>query len=73
MCASTSFLVESFIAGTLYLNLMRILAGFSHANGDCTEVILVVLYCFLHDLLFLCFYFFSVYHSGMIHHVLQNS
>jgi len=38
---------------TLPATLMRILAVVPHSNGCCTQVILVVLHCFLHDVLFL--------------------
>jgi len=44
---------------------MRILAVFPHSNGCCTEVILFVLHSVLYNLLFLCFYFFSVYRSAL--------
>ena len=61
--ANTSTLrVGSFIAGTLYLHVMKISAvNFPHSNGCCTEVILVVLHCVLHDL-FLCFSLFIAVH-----------
>jgi len=52
-----------FIAGSLYLHVMRILTVFPHSNGCCTEVILVVLFAFC---IIYCFaFFFYVYRSAL--------